>query len=142
MALSEQDERFLADHHSAAMITVEDGGAPIAVRVAVALLDGRLWSSGTEDRRRTARLRREPRCTLFVFDDGWQWLTLETRVRILDGDDAPEQHLRFFRLLQDRPTGSLSWFGGELDEETFLQTMRDERRLIYEFDVVRSYGMR
>jgi len=36
--------------------------------------------------------------------------------------------------------GKIAWFGGELTEEEFLETMRAEGRLIYEFDVKRAYG--
>lgn len=122
------------------MITLA-GETPRAVRVAVGLVDGHLWSSGTADRRRTERLRRDPRCTLFVFDDAWQWKTFETRVQLLEGPDAAELNLRFFRSVQDRPTGTLSWFGRDLPEDEFLDVMRDEKRLIYDFEVLRSYGM-
>ena len=80
----------------------------------MALVDGKLWSSGTADRVRTRRLRRDPRCTLFVYDTGYAWLALETSVTILDGPDAAERNLRLFRVMQDRPTGPLSWFGGSL----------------------------
>jgi hypothetical protein len=138
--MSDEDCAFLEHHHSAAMITAEDDG-PRAVRVAIALVDGRLWRSGTADRRRTDRLRGDPRCTLFVFEQSWQWLTLETRVDILDGTDAAEKNLQFFRTLQNAPSGMLSWFGRELPEDDFLEVMRNENRLIYDFDVVRSYGM-
>lgn len=61
---------------------------------------------------------------------------------ILDGPDAPALTLQLMRLMQDKPTGSVSWFGGELDEEQFLQTMVEEGRLIYEFDVRRACGLR
>ena len=54
---------------------------------------------------------------------------------------VPHPNLRLFRLMQGRPSGPLSWFGGELDEEAFLRTMVEEGRLIYEFDVLRSYGL-
>jgi hypothetical protein len=62
-------------------------------------------------------------------------------VRILEGPDAPELSVRLFRLMQNRPTGNLSWFGGELSPEDFRRTMAEEQRLIYEFDITRSYGM-
>lgn len=111
-----------------------------AVRVDVALVDGRLWSSGTQDRVRTGRLRRDPRCTVFVFDQGFSWLTLETSVTLIDGPGAAADNLRLFRIMQNRPAGPLSWFGGELDETAFLQAMVDEGRLIYEFEIHRGYG--
>lgn len=107
----------------------------------MAPVDGRLWSSGTEDRVRTARLRRDPRCTLFVFDPGYTWLTLETAVTVLDGPQAPAQSPALLRVMQDKPTGPLGWFGGELDEPAFLQTMVEEGRVIYEFAVHNAYGM-
>jgi hypothetical protein len=141
MALSDTDLAFVADNPSAAMITVGEDGMAKAVRVAVAVVDGRLWSSGTEGRARTARVRRDPRCTLFVFDSGYAALTLEATVAVLDGPDVPELSLKMFRQLQGKPEGPLGWFGGELDEEAFLQAMRDEGRVIYEFEVTKSYGI-
>ena len=141
MALSPKDTAFIEEHPSAAMITVSRDGTPRAARVGIALVDGKLWSSGTQDRVRTKRLRRDPRCTLFVFEAGWEWLTLDTTVRILDGEDAPELNLRLVRAMQRKPTGPLGWFTGELSEEEFLAAMVDEKRLVYEFDIQRSYGM-
>jgi hypothetical protein len=141
MGLSEQDLDFLNDHHSAAMITVAGDGVAKIARVGVALVDGRVWSSGTKDRVRTRRLRQDPRCTLFVPDTAFAWLALETTVTILDGPDAPAQSLHLFRQMQGKPSGPLSWFGGELTEEEFLRAMVEEQRLIYDFEVHRTYGL-
>src|SRR4051794_16103795 len=115
--LSESHRTMLDQVRSAAMITTGSDGVAKAVRVGVAMVDGRLWSSGTDDRIRTKRLRQDPRCTVFVFGSTYEWLTLETTVTILDGPDAPAQNLRLFRVMQGKPTGPLSWFGAELDEE-------------------------
>ncbi len=68
MSLTDSQFAFLEKNHAAAMITIGKEGTPRAVRVGIALVDGKLWSSGTQDRVRTARLRHDPRCTLFVFD--------------------------------------------------------------------------
>lgn len=141
MSLTESQQTFLENNHSAAMITVAKDGKPRAVRISAALIDGKLWSSGTQDRVRTKRLRRDPRCTLFFFDAQYKFLTLETTVNILDGADAPELNLQLMRQMQNRPEGPLSWFGGELDSEAFLQKMVEEKRLIYEFDILRGYGL-
>jgi PPOX class probable F420-dependent enzyme len=140
-ALSGEELEFVSKNRSAAMITIGQGGMPKAVRVGVVVIDDKLWSSGTADRARTRRLRRDPRCTLFVFDPGYFWMSLETAVTILDGPDVPELSVRMFREMQGKPEGPLSWFGGDLDEDEFRQAMIDEQRLIYEFDVRRSYGM-
>ncbi len=141
MRLSDDELAFLADHHGAAMITVGDDGVAKVARVGVAVLDGKLWSSGTADRVRTARLRRDPRCTLYIPDPGFAFLVLETTVTILDGPDAPANSLALFRLMQNKPAGPLSWFGRELDEAEFLERMSAEKRLIYQFEPQRSYGL-
>jgi hypothetical protein len=140
MGLDEKDRSFVERHNSAAMITVGKDGFAKPARVGIAIVDGKLWSSGTEDRVRTDRLRRDPKSTLVLFAGQYEYRSLECNVTILDGADAAEQSLALFRQMQKRPTGPLSWFGGEYDEAAFLQKMRDEQRIIYEFDVLRSYG--
>jgi hypothetical protein len=141
MSLSEKDRAFIEAHPSAAMITVAPDGIAKAVRVGIAFVDGKLWSSGTEDRARTRRLRRDPRATLFVFDAGFSFLTLETTVRLIEGPGVAEETLRLFRVMQRRPSGPLNWFGTELSDEDFVAKMVEEGRLIYEFEVQRAYGM-
>lgn len=140
--------RYLDDHHAAAMITTRPDGSPHAVRCGIALVDGQLWSSGTGNRRRTAHLLRDPRCTLFVFgasaDDQYSYLTLDTTVTVLDGDDAAEQNWQLFSIMQaamDPPPGTLYWNAEPLQHEEFLQAMVQEQRLIYQFGIERSYGL-
>jgi PPOX class probable F420-dependent enzyme len=147
--MEQKVREFLEQTSSAAMITLKKDGTPHAVRVGIALVDGRVWSSGTQDRVRTKHLRRNPRSTLFVFDpknpaNAYNYLGLETTVTILDGPDVPELSIRMFKAMQRIPAGSdrkLSWFGQELDDEAFKARMVEEGRLIYEFDVLKSYGM-
>jgi hypothetical protein len=145
VVLSGQQRAFLEQNHSAAMITFRRDGTAHAVRVGIVLVDGKLWSSGTQTRLRTRLLRRDPRCTLFVFESGFGFLTLEGRVTIRDGPDAPELSLRLFRAMQAGMTpgpapGNVIWYGKELTPEQFVEAMVQERRLIYEFDVARAYG--
>ena len=127
------------------MVTLRGDGTPHVVRVGVALVGEKLWSSGVPSRLRTAHLRRDPRCTLFVFDQAYNYLSLETSVTILDGPDAAEMNVRLFTEMQkamQRPPGILFWNGQPLAEDQFLQTMRDEQRLIYEFaEPTRVYGL-
>ena len=141
MKLTDAELAFLADHHSAAMVTVAPDGIAKVARVGVALVDGKLCSSGTADRIRTKRLRLDPRCTIYVHDNAYAFLALETTVTILDGPDAPALNLVLFRQMQGKPTGPLSWFGGELGDEEFLDQMAGERRLIYEFEPHHTYGL-
>ena len=141
MKLTDSELAFLERNHSAAMVTLNSDGIPKIARVGVALIEGKLWSSGTADRVRTKRLRADPRCTLYVHDNAFGFLVLETAVAILDGPDADALNLRLFRVMQGKPTGPLSWFGGEYEEEDFLAHMRAEQRLIYEFEPHHTYGL-
>ena len=142
MPFGDKERRFVEEHNSAAMITTGSDGRAKVARVGVAVIDGKLWCSGTQDRTRTRRLRRDPRCTLFVFDVASPtWLALEGSVTILEGPDAPALNLRLFRQMQGKPSGPLTWFGGVLEEDAFLQTMADEGRLIYELAPERTYGI-
>jgi PPOX class probable F420-dependent enzyme len=146
MRLGERERAFLEEHHSAAMTTLREDGSPHVVRVGAALVDGRLWSSGTQRRVRTRHLRRDPRATLFVFDQRWRGLALDATVTILEGPDAPALNLRLFQVMQRRldpgpAPGHLLWEGTERSAEDFLRIMEAEQRLIYQFEVVRAYGL-
>jgi PPOX class probable F420-dependent enzyme len=140
MELSAQHKTFLEANHGAIMTTLRADGTPHSVRVGVALVDGKLWSSGTQGRIRTAHLRRDPRCTLAVIESRYGFLSLEGTATLLERADAARQSLQLFRVMQNRPSGPLSWFGSQLDEDAFVKRMVDEQRLIYQFEPRRIYG--
>ncbi|HEU4488052.1 MAG TPA: PPOX class F420-dependent oxidoreductase [Actinomycetota bacterium] len=131
--MNERVTSFLQSNHSAIMATLKKDGTPHVARVGVGLVDGKLQSSGTKKRVRTAHLRRDPRATLCILsnDNRWAWLGVECRVTIHDGPDAPERNLALYRVLAGEPE--------DLDE--YMQAMRDEQRLIYEFQILNTYGM-
>ncbi len=130
--MDDKVRQFLETHHDAVMATTKKDGTPHVARIGIGLVDGKLWSSATQDRVRTRHLRRDPRATLFVFGDNrWNWMGLETTVTILDGPDAPELNLRLYRVLAGEPD----------DVREYLDAMVKEKRLIYEFELRRSYGM-
>jgi PPOX class probable F420-dependent enzyme len=130
--MDDKVREYLERNHAAFMATTKQDGAVHVARVGVGLVDGHLESSGTQDRIRTAHLRRDPRATLAVMnqENAWQWLGLETRVTIFDGEDAPQRNLALYRVLAGDPK--------DLDE--YLDAMVKEKRLIYRFEIVRAYG--
>jgi PPOX class probable F420-dependent enzyme len=140
-SFSDAHTTFLEKNHGAAMITLRADGTAHSVRVGVALVDGKLWSSGTQNRARTKHVRRDPRSTLWVFDSQFLWLTIESTVTLLEGPAAIDHNVQLFRVMQSRPNGPLQWFGKELDEPGFRQQMVDEQRLIYQFEPQRLYGL-
>jgi hypothetical protein len=135
-----KSQAFLERNRSAAMITLRKDGTPHVARVAITIVDGKIWSSGNQSRLRTKHLRNDPRCTLFVFGDGNAgFLGLETEVTILDGPDAPDLNMKLFKLMQpDAPAGKLLWFGQERTYDEFREMMVTDRRLIYQFEVKRE----
>ncbi|HLF70864.1 MAG TPA: pyridoxamine 5'-phosphate oxidase family protein [Dehalococcoidia bacterium] len=141
--MDDKAQAFLERNRSAAMITLRKDGTPHVARVAIILVDGKIWSSGTHARLRTKHLRRDPRCSLFVFEDGNAgFLGLETEVTILDGPDAPDLNLRLFKLMQpDAPPGKLNWFGQPNTYDEFREMMVRDGRLIYQLEVKRAYGI-
>ena len=135
MPLTPEQSEFVRDHRSAAMVTVGADGVPKPVRIAYQIVDGRIWSSGTQGRVRTRHVRADPRATLFIWDAGFDFLSVHANVTILDGPDAPELNLRYFRQLQERPDGPLTWMGtGDYDDDAFRDLMVADQRLIYEFE--------
>ncbi len=124
------------------MITTHPDGTPHAVRVGVALVDRHIWTSGTLDRVCTRHLRRDPRATLMLWDQGYGYLTLEGRVDILEGPEIPDQSIRLFRVMQGKAVGDrLLWNGEEKDDDEFRRIMVRERRVIYELTPGRIYGI-
>ena len=122
---------FLEKHHGAVMTTLKRDGTPHVARIGVGLLEGKLWSSGTQTRVRTKHVRRDPRSTLFVFGSSPQsWMGIETQVTILEGPDAPQLNLELYRTLAGEPD----------DVDEYLEAMVKEQRLIFEFSIERTYG--
>ena len=130
--MDDKVREFLEGNHSAIMTTLKKDGTPHVARVGVGLVDGKLWSSGTQTRVRTKYLRRDPRSTLCVLgkDSRYKWMGIESRVTILDGPDAPELNLALYRELAGEPD----------DTDEYLEAMVKEQRLIYEFSIQRTYG--
>jgi PPOX class probable F420-dependent enzyme len=142
--LTSAQRDFLSKHRAAAMTTLRADGTPHTVRVGCVLIGDVLWSSGTQERLRTRNLRRDPRANLFVFDSRGGFVTVESRVRLLEGDDVPELSQRMFRAMQDledAPSDAPLAFGSRtMTPEEFREFIVENHRLIYEFEPVRLYG--
>jgi PPOX class probable F420-dependent enzyme len=121
--LSEQQRAFLEASHGAVMATVDDLGRPHAVPVLRALVDGELWSSGTDLRVRTRHLEARPYATLTVLTSGFWggWLTVGGRVEIRR-DARVEDNLRLYRVATGHEPDDLA---------EYRAAMVSERRLVY-----------
>lgn len=140
VTLTEKELAFLDANHAAAMITIGKDGYAKPVRIAFAVVDGRIWSSGNRHRVRTRRLRKDPRCTLYVHEPTYDFLALETTVTILDDATTLDDSVRYFRQMQGRPEGPILWRGEEQTEEDFRDFLVADERILYQFEPVRFYG--
>lgn len=146
--MEERLKAFIDRTPDAAMITVRRDGSAHMARIEVAVVDGKLWSSGSPDSVRTRNLRRDPRSSLFVFGPHPNWVGLETKVTILDGPEAPYLHVRFARARHGdgAPEGTILGHDDELghdrpySEDEFVEHIRATGGLLYEFAIERSYG--
>ena len=129
--LSDRQRAFLEANHSAMMATVDDRGRPHAVPALCALVDGQLWSSGTDRRVRTRYLAARPYASLTVLGQGFwgEWLTVggpvETR-----RERGVEDNLRLSRAVTGRDPDDL---------EEYRAAMVAERRLVYVLTPERVY---
>jgi PPOX class probable F420-dependent enzyme len=132
--LSEQQRAFLEANHSAVMATVDDRGRPHAVPVLCALVDGELWSSGTDLRVRTRHLESRPYATLTVLTRGFwgEWLTVTGPVETRRGNRV-DDNLRLYRAATGRDPDDL---------EEYRAAMATERRLVYVLTPEKVYPSR
>jgi PPOX class probable F420-dependent enzyme len=121
--LSDRQRAFLEANHSAIMATVDDRGRPHAVPVLCALVDGQLWSSGTDRRVRTRYLDARPVASLTVLGEGFggEWLTVSGPVETRR-QHRVEDNLRLYRAATGRDPDDL---------EEYRAAMIAERRLVY-----------
>ena len=129
--LSDQQRAFLEADHSAVMATVDGRGRPHAVPVLCALVDGQLWSSGTELRVRTRYLAARPYASLTVLGQGFwgEWLTVRGPVETRR-ERGVEDNLRLYRAVTGRDPDDL---------EEYRAAMVSERRLVYVLTPERVY---
>ena len=129
--LSDRQRAFLEANHSAVMATVDGRGRPHAVPVLCALVDGRLWSSGTDLRVRTRYLAARPYASLTVLGQGFwgEWLTVGGPGETRRGRGV-EDNLRLYRAVTGRDPDDLEEYGA---------AMVAERRLVYVLTPERVY---
>ncbi|MDT7644537.1 MAG: hypothetical protein QOC75_1537 [Pseudonocardiales bacterium] len=139
---------FINRYPDAAMITSRADGTAHMARIELSVVDGRIRTSGSPKLVRMRHVRRDPRCSLFVFGPAPHWLGLETRASILDGPDAPQLLLALMRSRhRDRtPPGMVLGHDYELGqdrlypEQEYLDHVRAEQRFVFDFEIIRAYG--
>jgi PPOX class probable F420-dependent enzyme len=129
---------FIRDKRNGILITLKSDGRPQSSNIAFAVGDDDVIRiSVTDDRAKTANLRRDPRASLHVNrDDFWAYVVLEADVTLLpvaaSPDDATVEALvDYYRIV----------VGEHDDWDEYRQAMVDDRRLILELRPTHAYGM-
>lgn len=128
---------FAAEHHKGVLMTLRENGRPQASNIMHGVQDGIVRISVTDDRAKTANLRRDPRASLHVTsDDFWQYVVLEadadlSPVAAEPGDDTCAELRGLYRSIQ-----------GEHDDwDDYDAAMVRQRRLVVRLQPVYAYGM-
>ena len=144
---SDRVTSFVERHPDAAMITLRADGSAHMARVELGVVDGQIRTAGSPALVRTRNLRRDPRCSLFVFTAHPWWLGLETVVHIIEGPMAPGELMSLLRARHPgTPRGMVTAHDDALEgdrlysESEYVEHARQHELMVFEFRVVRAYG--
>jgi PPOX class probable F420-dependent enzyme len=123
-------ESFLADHNHGVLITLRSDGRPQSSNIAYAFSEGMARVSVTDDRAKTANLRRDGRAVLHVIGESfYQYVSATGTAELTDtstepGDDVGRELLALFEAVAGAPHS---------DPDEFFQAMVDDHRLVIRF---------
>ncbi len=119
------------------LVTLKHDGRPQLSNVMYAIRDAIVRISVTDNRAKTANLRRDPRGSLYVSrPDGWAYLVLEgdaelTPVAVAVDDAVVDELVELYRALQ----------GEHPDWDEYRRSMVADRRLVLRLRPNHAYGM-
>ena len=122
---------FLHAHHRAVLATFRSDGRPQLSPVLCAVDDkGRVLISTREAAVKTRNLRRDPRASLCVINDGFfgEWLQVEGEAEIIHLPDAMELLVEYYRRIA----------GEHSDWDDYRAAMEREHRVILRISLTRA----
>lgn len=129
---------LVASKHQGVLVTLKRDGRPQLSNVAYVLGDDDVIRvSVTDDRAKTANLRRDPRASLHVArDDFYAYAVVESTARLLPVAQEPDDPTVDALVAYYRDV-----VGEHHDWDDYRRAMVADRRLIIELPVERLYGM-
>lgn len=127
----EAAREFVRSNHRAVLATFRRDGRPQLSPVAVGVgPDGRLRISTRETAMKTKNVRRDPRVSLCVLNDGWygDWVQLDGTAEVVSLPGAMELLVEYYRDLR----------GEHPDWADYRAAMERERRVMLLIDVERA----
>ena len=127
---------FVGRQHRGVLATVRSNGLPQMSNVVYSTIDGAVWVSVTDDRAKTANLRRDPRAVLHVTtEDFTSYVVMECDIELTPVASRPDDGTiadlrRLYRNIS----------GEHPDWDEFDRAMIADRRLVARLYPVHSYG--
>ena len=121
-------QQFLSTHHRAVLATRRRDGRPQLSPVTVGIDDvGRAIVSSRETAYKTRNLRRDPRASLCVFDDGFfgPWVQIDGTAEVVSLPDAMELLIDYYRRIA----------GEHPDWADYRHAMERERRVLLRISI-------
>lgn len=122
---------FVRGNHRAVLATMRADGRPQLTPVLVGVgQDGRLRISTSETARKTRNVRRDPRVSICVMNDGFygEWAVAEGTAEVVGLPDAMDLLVEYYRDIS----------GEHPDWDEYREAMRRERRVMILVDVERA----
>jgi PPOX class probable F420-dependent enzyme len=122
---------FLRDHHHAVLATLRPDGLPQLSPVTVAVDDeGYVAISSRETAFKVRNLRRDPRASVCVLDNGFfgRWIYVEGMATIMSLPDAMEPLVAYYRAVS----------GEHPDWDDYRQAMVRDRRVVVRIAIDRA----
>lgn len=119
---------FIKHSHRAVLVTHRRHGGPQTSPVTVGVdADGRAVVSTRETAYKTKNLRRDPRATLCVFNDGFfgDWIYIDGRAEVVSLPDAMEGLIDYYRRIS----------GEHPDWDDYRAAMERDRRVLLRIDI-------
>lgn len=123
---------FVRTRHHVVLTTTRSDGSPQTSPVTAGIDEqGRLVVSTYPDRAKAGNARRDPRGSALVLSDdfGDAWVQLDGEFEVLDGEDAVEPLVDYFRCIS----------GEHPDWEEYRQAMRDQGKSLLRM-TIRRWG--
>jgi PPOX class probable F420-dependent enzyme len=122
---------FLRDNHRAVMATFRSDGRPQLSPVTTAVDDqGRVMISTRQTAMKTKNLRRDPRISLCLLNDGFfgDWAQVEGSVEIVELPEAMDLLVDYYRRVA----------GEHPDWDDYRAAMQRDKRVVVRFEIERA----
>jgi PPOX class probable F420-dependent enzyme len=124
-------QEFIRSNHRAVMATFRKDGRPALSPVAVTVdAQGRVMVSTRQTAMKVKHLRRDPRISVVVMNDGFygEWVSVEGSAELVELPDAMELLIDYYRGAS----------GEHPDWDDYRAAMQREQRLIVRFEIERA----